>query len=99
MAKSTMKSTKKRKPSRSPTWLGATKHSRTNNRTPVPWGSGQSNNATTQSRSRRATVQTEEDTASHGEDAEVIEVDASKSNIAKESSSESEEEASEDELG
>ena len=53
-----------------------------------------------QSQFRRATIQTEEeDTASHGEDVEVIEVDASEPNIAKGSSSKSEEEASEDELG
>ena len=94
-----MKSTRKRKPSRSPTRMGATKHSQTNNRTPVLSGSGQSNNATAQSRSCQATVQTEEDIASHGEDAEVIKVDASKPDVAKESSSKSEEEVSEYELG
>ena len=95
-----MKSTKKQKPSCSPTQTGATKHSRTNNRTPVLSSSGQSNNAIAQSQSCWATVQTEEeDIASHGEDVEVIEVDASEPDVAKESSSESEEEASEDELG
>ena len=100
MAKSTKKSTKKRKPSHSPTRSGGIKHSWTNNNTPAPSGSGQSNSATTHSQSHRATIQTEEEnTASHGEDVEVIEVDASKPNIAKGLSSESEEEASEDELG
>jgi hypothetical protein len=98
MAKPTKKSTTKRQPSRSPPGSGVAKRGRTNNSASVPLGSGQSA-STTQPRSRRATVQTEEeDEASHGEDIEV-EVGASEPDIPKESSPESGNEASEDELG
>ena len=99
MTKSTKKTTTKRQPSRSPPRSGATKRGRTNNSASVPSGSGQPTN-TTQSKSYRATVQTEEeDEASHGEDIEVVEVGASEPDIPKESSSENGSEASEDELG
>jgi hypothetical protein len=63
-------------------------------------GTNQSTSSAPQSQSRRASVQTEEEeAASHGKDVEVIEVGASKPDIVKESSSESKDEASEDELG
>ena len=78
------------------TFLLTTKQGRINNSTTIPLGSGQPT-GTTESQSRRATVQTEEeDEASHGESTEIIKVGASKPDN---SSPESNSEASEDELG
>jgi hypothetical protein len=58
---------------------------------------GQPTSATTQSQTHQATVQTEEEeAASYSEDTEVIEVEP---DAPKESSSESNSKASEDELG
>jgi len=73
------------------------KRGRTNNIASVPSVSRQPTGATTQSQTRRATVQTEEEeSASRGEDIEDIEVGP---DTSKESSSKSGSKASEDELG
>lgn len=60
----------------------------------------QSTSSAPQSQSHQSSVQTEEEeAASHGEDAEVIEVGASKPDNVEDSSFKSEDKASGDELG